>query len=115
MQLLTPSNLLAKINGKDGISSEEIEEISKLFYDAKSSAKILAEQEDKYMKWKCVLIVESKHGTEKGNNVLDFREQPTGCSALSHSKKTHRTILKVLLPSFSWVETIVHDLYIYWH
>ncbi|XP_022295968.1 ruvB-like 1 [Crassostrea virginica] len=50
VQLLTPSNLLAKINGKDGISSEEIEEISKLFYDAKSSAKILAEQEDKYMK-----------------------------------------------------------------
>ncbi|CAC5411713.1 ruvB-like 1 [Mytilus californianus] len=50
VQLLTPSNLLAKINGKDAISKEEIEEINKLFYDAKASAKILAEQEDKYMK-----------------------------------------------------------------
>ncbi|XP_062596246.1 ruvB-like 1 [Saccostrea cucullata] len=50
VQLLTPGNLLAKINGKDAISTEEIEEINKLFYDAKSSAKILAEQEDKYMK-----------------------------------------------------------------
>ncbi|VDI07647.1 ruvB-like 1 [Mytilus edulis] len=50
VQLLTPSNLLARINGKDAISKEEIEEINKLFYDAKASAKILAEQEDKYMK-----------------------------------------------------------------
>jgi RuvB-like protein 1 (pontin 52) len=47
---LTPSNLLAKINGKDAISKEEIEEINELFYDAKASAKILADQEDKYMK-----------------------------------------------------------------
>lgn len=50
VQLLTPSNLLARINGKDAITKEEIEEINKLFYDAKASAKILAEQEDKYMK-----------------------------------------------------------------
>lgn len=50
VQLLTPSNLLAKINGKDGITKEEIEEINELFYDAKASAKILADQEDKYMK-----------------------------------------------------------------
>ena len=39
-----------KINGKDTISREEIAEINELFYDAKSSAKILAEQMDKYMK-----------------------------------------------------------------
>lgn len=50
VQLLTPSNLLAKINGKDAITKEEIEEINELFYDAKASAKILADQEDKYMK-----------------------------------------------------------------
>ena len=50
IQLLTPSNLLAKINGKDAITKEEIEEINELFYDAKASAKILADQEDKYMK-----------------------------------------------------------------
>lgn len=49
-QLLTPANLLMKINGKDSISREEIEEINELFYDAKSSAKVLADQEDKYMK-----------------------------------------------------------------
>jgi RuvB-like protein 1 (pontin 52) len=51
---LTPSNLLAKINGKDAITKEEIEEINELFYDAKASAKILADQEDKYI----VLLVE---------------------------------------------------------
>ncbi|XP_033746135.1 ruvB-like 1 [Pecten maximus] len=50
VQLLTPTNLLSRINGKDTIGKEEIEEISKLFYDAKSSAKILAEQQDKFMK-----------------------------------------------------------------
>ena len=50
VQLLTPGNLLSRINGKDCIGSDEIEEIKKLFYDAKTSAKILHEQEDKYMK-----------------------------------------------------------------
>lgn len=50
VQLLTPSNLLAKINGKESITREEIEEINELFYDAKASAKILTEQGDKYMK-----------------------------------------------------------------
>uniref|UniRef100_A0A8C3HLR5 RuvB-like helicase n=6 Tax=Testudinoidea TaxID=8486 RepID=A0A8C3HLR5_CHRPI len=50
VQLLTPANLLAKINGKDSIEKEHIEEINELFYDAKSSAKILADQQEKYMK-----------------------------------------------------------------
>jgi len=50
VQLLTPSNILTKVNGKTVISKEEVQEISELFYDAKSSAKILAEQDDKYMK-----------------------------------------------------------------
>jgi len=50
VQLLTPASLLAKINGQDSISKAEAEEISELFYDAKSSAKLLAEQGDKYMK-----------------------------------------------------------------
>lgn len=51
-----PSKILARskkyvILGTGGLLySEEIDEINKLFYDAKSSAKILAEQEDKYMK-----------------------------------------------------------------
>ncbi|MGH0186518.1 UNVERIFIED_CONTAM: hypothetical protein FKN15_021439 [Acipenser sinensis] len=50
VQLLTPASLLGKIHGKDGIEKEHVEEISELFYDAKSSAKILADQQDKYMK-----------------------------------------------------------------
>lgn len=49
-QLLTPSSILARINGKDAITKEDVEEINELFFDAKSSAKILAEQGDKYMK-----------------------------------------------------------------
>uniref|UniRef100_A0A0B7B8P4 RuvB-like helicase n=1 Tax=Arion vulgaris TaxID=1028688 RepID=A0A0B7B8P4_9EUPU len=50
VQVLTPANIMSRINGKDSVTKEEVEEISSLFYDAKSSAKILAEQEDKYMK-----------------------------------------------------------------
>jgi RuvB-like protein 1 (pontin 52) len=49
VQLLTPSSVLARINGKDCIGKEEIDEINELFFDAKSSAKILAEQKDRYM------------------------------------------------------------------
>lgn len=50
VQLLTPAFLLAKLNGRTGISRADVKEISELFFDAKSSAKILAEQEDKFMK-----------------------------------------------------------------
>ena len=49
VQLLTPASMLAKTNGKEAIDKEEIEEINELFFDAKSSAKILAQQKDKYM------------------------------------------------------------------
>ncbi|TKC42845.1 hypothetical protein EI555_020461 [Monodon monoceros] len=50
VQLLTPANLLAKINGKDGTEKEHIKKISELCYDAKSSAKSLADQQDKNKK-----------------------------------------------------------------
>ncbi|EDV21554.1 RuvB-like 1 [Trichoplax sp. H2] len=50
VQLLTPSHLLSRINGHENIQRNDVEEINKLFYDAKSSAKILAAQNDKYMK-----------------------------------------------------------------
>lgn len=50
VQLLSPAALLAKVNGRTSIRNEDIVEISQLFHDAKSSAKILAEQSDKYMK-----------------------------------------------------------------
>lgn len=49
-QLLTPSKILARTNGKGSITKEEIEEISKLFLDAKTSAKMLKEHDEKYMK-----------------------------------------------------------------
>jgi RuvB-like protein 1 (pontin 52) len=50
IQLLTPASLLSRINGREAVTREDVEEINELFYDAKSSAKLLAEQEDKYMK-----------------------------------------------------------------
>jgi RuvB-like protein 1 (pontin 52) len=50
VQLLTPSSILAQINGRDTISKEDVEEINELFYDAKASAKVLAEKGDKYLK-----------------------------------------------------------------
>mmetsp|Transcript_55889 Transcript_55889/g.147008 ORF Transcript_55889/g.147008 Transcript_55889/m.147008 type:complete len:456 (-) Transcript_55889:251-1618(-) len=49
VQLLTPSSILASTGGRDTITREDIEEIDSLFYDAKSSAKLLAEQADKYI------------------------------------------------------------------
>eukprot|EP00126_Sphaerothecum_destruens_P011531 Sdes_comp20921_c0_seq3m18322 len=49
VQLLTPSGLLGKINGRNSICRSDIEEINELFYDAKSSAKLLAEQDSKYL------------------------------------------------------------------
>mmetsp|Transcript_60529 Transcript_60529/g.144230 ORF Transcript_60529/g.144230 Transcript_60529/m.144230 type:complete len:456 (-) Transcript_60529:71-1438(-) len=49
VQLLTPASILAKTNGREAIVREDIEEIDSLFFDAKSSAKLLAEQADKYI------------------------------------------------------------------
>lgn len=50
VQLLQPANVLAKINGSDTITVAEIDEVSLLFLDAKASAKILTEQNDKFLK-----------------------------------------------------------------
>jgi RuvB-like protein 1 (pontin 52) len=50
VQLLTPSSVLAKINGQEIVTTNEVHEINELFFDAKSSAKLLAEQQDKYLK-----------------------------------------------------------------
>merc|ERR1712232_243719 len=49
VQLLTPASTMARTAGRDTITREDIEEIDSLFYDAKSSAKLLAEQADKYI------------------------------------------------------------------
>lgn len=49
MQLLTPAALTAKVNGRTSITNEDIKEVGALFLDAKSSAKILTQDKDKYM------------------------------------------------------------------
>lgn len=49
VQLLTPARILAATNGSKVINREHIQEIDELFFDAKQSAKILSEQQDKYL------------------------------------------------------------------
>lgn len=50
VQILTPAFVLAKVNGQEHITIEEVKEISELFFDAKSSAQLLAQNAHKYMK-----------------------------------------------------------------
>jgi RuvB-like protein 1 (pontin 52) len=47
---MTPANILARINGKDQIEKEEIDEVRELFLDTKSSAHLLKQEDAKYMK-----------------------------------------------------------------
>lgn len=49
VQMLTPGMMLARTNGRDDIMRGDLEEIDELFLDAKSSARILSEQADKYI------------------------------------------------------------------
>ncbi|KAL9272261.1 RuvB-like protein [Drosera capensis] len=49
IQLLSPSSIIAKMNGRDNICKADIEEASALYLDAKSSARLLQEQQDKYI------------------------------------------------------------------
>lgn len=49
VQLITPSFVLAQTLGKLKVSKDEVDEIASLFYDGKTSAKILQEQADKYI------------------------------------------------------------------
>merc|ERR1711967_134441 len=49
VQLLTPASIMAQTAGRETISRDDIEEIDSLFYDAKSSAKVLSENADKYI------------------------------------------------------------------
>merc|ERR1712028_196762 len=50
VQLLTPASIMAKTAGREVITKDDIEEIDSLFFDAKSSAKILSDNADKYLK-----------------------------------------------------------------
>jgi RuvB-like protein 1 (pontin 52) len=49
IQLLTPANILAKINGRDKIDKDDLEEVNALFLDAKTSAKHLQTTQEKYI------------------------------------------------------------------
>lgn len=48
-QLLTPASTTAKICGRQIVQKEDIKDIGDLFLDAKSSAAMLKEHDDKYM------------------------------------------------------------------
>lgn len=50
VQLLTPASIVAKTNGRDSIAKGDLEEIDSVFFDAKSSAKLLQEQGAKYLR-----------------------------------------------------------------
>lgn len=50
VQLLTPANILRKANKKEQVGVAEVNELYSMFYDAKKSAKLLADNESKYMK-----------------------------------------------------------------
>ncbi|XVF69221.1 hypothetical protein PTKIN_Ptkin11bG0063500 [Pterospermum kingtungense] len=49
VQLLLPASIVAKMNGRDNVCKADVEEVSRLYIDAKSSAKILQEQQEKYI------------------------------------------------------------------
>ncbi|KAK6130944.1 hypothetical protein DH2020_035313 [Rehmannia glutinosa] len=49
VQLLSPASIVAKMNGRDNICKADLEEVSSLYLDAKSSAKLLQEQQDSLM------------------------------------------------------------------
>lgn len=49
VQLMTPAFILAKTNGHESVTKEEIEEIDQLFFDKKSSAQLLMANAEKYI------------------------------------------------------------------
>eukprot|EP00123_Amoebidium_parasiticum_P014783 comp22642_c11_seq1/m.34887 comp22642_c11_seq1/g.34887 ORF comp22642_c11_seq1/g.34887 comp22642_c11_seq1/m.34887 type:complete len:152 (-) comp22642_c11_seq1:57-512(-) len=49
VQLLTPANIMRKTYGGDHVTRKHLQEINALFFDAKSSAKLLAREDNKYM------------------------------------------------------------------
>jgi RuvB-like protein 1 (pontin 52) len=49
IQLLSPANILADINGREAITLEDVQEVDDLFFDAKRSAKNLAEHENQFI------------------------------------------------------------------
>lgn len=51
VRLLTPSSVMAQQNGNEAVTVEDVKEAADLFMDAKTSAQMLAENPEKFMKW----------------------------------------------------------------
>ncbi|KAK6936247.1 RuvB-like, AAA-lid domain [Dillenia turbinata] len=49
VQLLQPASVVARMNGRDKICKADVEEVNSLYLDAKSSARLLQEQQDRYI------------------------------------------------------------------
>ncbi|PON78823.1 RuvB-like [Parasponia andersonii] len=49
VQLLSPASIVAKMNGRDNICKADLEEVISLYLDAKSSARLLQERQEKYI------------------------------------------------------------------
>ena len=49
VQLLTPANVLANMNGRDGVSVDDIDEVGGMFLDAKESAEMLRANDKAYL------------------------------------------------------------------
>ncbi|OAY65966.1 RuvB-like protein 1 [Ananas comosus] len=49
IQLLSPASIVAKTNGRDKICKADLEEVNSLYLDAKSSARLLQEQQERYI------------------------------------------------------------------
>ena len=49
VQLLTPAQMLARTSGRDDITKADLDEVHELFHDAKYTARLLAEQADKFV------------------------------------------------------------------
>ncbi|KAG6763197.1 hypothetical protein POTOM_033735 [Populus tomentosa] len=49
VELLSPASIVAKMNGREEIRKVDLEEVCALYRDAKSSAKLLQDQQEKYI------------------------------------------------------------------
>ncbi|KAK9114417.1 hypothetical protein Syun_021214 [Stephania yunnanensis] len=49
VQLLSPASVVARMNGRDSICKADLEEVTSLYLDAKTSARLLQEQQDRYI------------------------------------------------------------------
>ena len=49
VQLMTPARILAQTHGRDAVTADDVDEVDGLFFDAKASAKVLAEQETRFL------------------------------------------------------------------